>query len=68
MEQLYERRCLGAFPLRMGHKFLSGYFRSVVGPVCHLVDGNIAQQQKDAQKVAVCIITLTEHKQPPGTH
>ncbi len=31
----------------MGKKFLSGYFRSVVGPVSHLV----------GQKVAQCIIS-----------
>ncbi len=29
--------CLGTFPLRMGNKFLFGYFRSVVGLVSHLV-------------------------------
>ncbi len=33
----FEQCCLGTFPLRMGNKFQSGYFRSVVGPVSHLV-------------------------------
>ncbi len=63
MGQLFEQCCLGTFPLRMCNKFLSGYFRSVVSPVSHLVacwwqhfpklPGNIAQ------KVAPCIISLT---------
>jgi len=29
--------CLGIFPLKMGNTFLSGSFRSVMGPVSHLV-------------------------------
>ncbi len=33
----FEQSCLGPFPLRMGNTFRSGYFRSVVGPVSHLV-------------------------------
>ncbi len=37
MGQLFFQCCLGTFPLRMGNKFLSRYFRSVVGPVSHLV-------------------------------
>ncbi len=60
--QLFEQCCLGTFPLRMGNTFLFGYFRSVVGPVSHLVarwwqhfpklPSNIVQ------KVAPCIISL----------
>ncbi len=33
----FEQWYLGIFPLRMGNTFLSGYFRSVVRPVSHLV-------------------------------
>lgn len=33
--------CLGTFPIRMGNRCVSGYFRSAVGPESHLVDGNI---------------------------
>ncbi len=33
----FEECFLETFPLRMGNKFLSGCFRSVVGPVPHLV-------------------------------
>ncbi len=33
----FEQHCLGTFPLKMGNKFPFGYFRSVVGPVSHLV-------------------------------
>ncbi len=35
--KFFEQSCLGPFPLRMGNTFRSGYFRSVVGPVSHLV-------------------------------
>ncbi len=34
---LFEKCCLGTFPLRMGNTFISGYFRSIMGPVSHLV-------------------------------
>ncbi len=37
MGNFFEKCCFGTFPLRMGNKFLFGYFRSVVGPVSHLV-------------------------------
>ncbi len=33
----FEQCCIGTFPLRMGNRFLSGYFRLVVGPVSDLV-------------------------------
>ncbi len=37
MGQLFEQCCLGSFPLKMGNTFLTGYFRSVMYPVSHLI-------------------------------
>ncbi len=45
MVKLFEQCFLVTFPLRMGNKCLSGYFRLVVGPLSHLlpVDSSTAQ-------------------------
>ncbi len=52
----FEQCCLGTFPLRMGSKFLSGYLdrTSALCLTWLPTDGNIAQ------KVAPCIISLTD--------